>query len=110
MSGRLSNEEYDRRKQFLQEITSLTNAELVEIVRILKKHNFQYSENSNGVFFNIAVVPQELFEELHGFINFTNKNRKSIEDRSCLMSTLGVGPLTEEESVELYAVKEALKK
>jgi hypothetical protein len=110
MSGRLSDVEYDRRKQFLHDITSLTNAELVEIVRILKKHNFQYSENLNGVFFNIAIVPQDLFEELHHFIVFTNKNRKTIEDRSSLMSTLGVEPLTEEENIELHAAKEALKK
>jgi hypothetical protein len=88
----LSPEEYARRKQFLQEITSLTNAELIEIVRILRTHKFSYSENSNGVFFNIATVPQPLFEDLDKFIQFTKTNRSSIEDRKSLMSTLGVEP------------------
>ena len=65
MSGLLTTEEYNRRKQFLEEILSLTNAELIEIVRILRAHKFVYSENTNGVFFNIAAVSQSLFEELN---------------------------------------------
>ena len=105
MSG-LSIEEYDRRKQFLQEISSLTAAELIEIVRILRKHKFVYSENTNGVFFNVATVPQDLFEDLHTFIQFTKTNRTSIEDRNKLFTTLGVEPLSEKEKAEVAAVIE----
>jgi len=105
MSG-LSLEEYNRRKQFLQEISSLTTAELIEIVRILRQHKFAYSENTNGVFFNVAAVPQELFEDLHTFIQFTKTNRSSIEDRNKLFTTLGVEPLSEKEKAEVAAVIE----
>jgi len=97
MSGTLSLEEYDRRKQFLQDIGSLTNPELIEIVRILQTHKFQYSENINGIFFNVAAVPQPIFEELYTFLQFTKTNRSSIEDRKLLFSTLGVEPLSEKE-------------
>ena len=98
--------EYNRRKQFLEEITSLTNAELIEIVRILRAHKFSYSENTNGIFFNIAAVPQDLFEELHTFIQFTKTNRASIEDRTSLFQTLGVEPLSEKERADVAAVIE----
>jgi len=106
MSGLLTTEEYNRRKQFLEEILSLTNAELIEIVRILRAHKFVYSENTNGVFFNIAAVSQSLFEELNKFIQFTKTNRTSIEDRKSLFSTLGVEPLSEKEKLEVAAVIE----
>jgi len=112
MSG-LSVEEYDRRKQFLQELSSLTTAELIEIVRILRRHKFAYSENTNGVFFNVATVPQDLFEALDTFIQFTKTNRSSIEERNQLFTTLGVEPLSEKEKAEVAAVIEehpALKK
>lgn len=102
----LSIEEYDRRKQFLQEISSLTTAELIEIVRILRAHKFAYSENTNGVFFNLAAVPQDLFEDLNSFIQFTKTNRTSIEDRNKLFTTLGVEPLSEKEKAEVAAVIE----
>ena len=105
-SGTLSLEEYDRRKQFVQEITSLTNPELIEIVRILKKHNFVYSENMNGVFFNVAAVPQEVFDDLHIFLQFTKTNRSSIDDRKLLFSTLGVEPLSEKEQANVAATIE----
>lgn len=106
MASGLTIEEYDRRKQFLQEISSLTNAELIEIVRILRTHKFAYSENTNGVFFNVAAVPQELFEALDTFIQFTKTNRSSIEDRNKIFTTLGVEPLSEKEKAEVAAVIE----
>ena len=105
MSG-LSIEEYNRRKQFLNEISSLTNAELIEIVRILRENKFAYSENTNGVFFNVSAVSQPLFEELNKFIQFTKTNRTSIEDRNKLFTTLGVEPLSDKEKAEVAAVIE----
>jgi hypothetical protein len=106
MSGHLSDEEYARRKLFVQEISTLTHAEYIEIVRILRAHKYTYSENSNGVFFNAAAIPQELFEELQKFLQFTKTNRASIEDRSSLFHTLGVEPLSEKEKLTMDATIE----
>jgi hypothetical protein len=106
MSNRLSPEEYDRRKQFVQDVSSLTNAELIEIVRILRVHKFIYSENSNGVFFNAAALPATLFDELQTFIQFTKTNRTAIEDRTSIFTTLGVEPLSEKEKADMNATLE----
>ena len=102
----LSTEEYDRRKLFVQDISTLTTAELIEIVRILRAHKFSYSENTNGVFFNAVSLPQELFDELQSFLQFTKTNRTAIEDRSSLFSTLGVVPLSEKEKAVMTATIE----
>ena len=84
----LSSEEYARRKAFLDALVHLTKSEHVEIVRILKKHSINYNENQNGIFFNVANLAQAVYDDLENFLHFTQKNRLSLSDRDCLMSTL----------------------
>lgn len=84
----LSPTEYERRRLFLEGIKGLTKAEHVEIVRILQKHGAVYSENTNGVFFNVTTLEQEVFNALELFLNFTQSNRRDLADREFFMSTL----------------------
>jgi hypothetical protein len=87
----LSNEEYERRKLFLDGLHSLTKAEHIEIIRILQKHETEFSENNNGIFFNVCAIPQNVFDALELFLQFTQKNRQTLEDREVYMSTLSTG-------------------
>jgi hypothetical protein len=84
----LTQEEYTRRKTFLDSLKGLTKSEYAEIVRILQKNEVQISENKNGIFFNVAGLPQIVFDELEKFINFTQSNRQSLADRDSILSTL----------------------
>lgn len=84
----LSAAEYERRRTFLDGIKLLTKAEHIEIVRILQKHKAVYSENSNGVFFNVATLEQSTFDSLELFLKFTQSNRKDLADREIFLSTL----------------------
>ena len=86
--GLLPGEEYERRKRFLDGLKSLTRAEHIEIVRILQKHSVNFSENQNGVFFNVGLLTQEAFDALELFITFTNSNKKYLSDRETFMSSL----------------------
>jgi hypothetical protein len=81
-------EEYERRKCFLDGLSGLTKSEYVEIIRILNKYEFAYSENDNGIFFNVCNVPQDLFDALELFLNFAQTNRKNLSERELFMSTL----------------------
>ena len=87
----LAQDEYERRKQFLEGIRSLTKAEHIEIIRILKNHEAEYSENTNGVFFNVCTLEKPVFDALELFLNFTQKNRVNLEDREMYLSTLSTG-------------------
>ena len=71
----LTTEEYDQRKLFSDQVKLLTKSEMEEIYRILKNSNAEYSENSNGVFFDVSKLPAEIFAELQKFMVFCNKNR-----------------------------------
>ena len=84
----LSSEEYERRKQFLENLKGLTKTEYIEIVRILQKHSAEYSENLNGVFFNCCNLPQMVFDDLELFLKFTQTNRKTLADREVYLSSL----------------------
>lgn len=84
----LSQEEYSRRKRFLDSLRGLTISEYAEIIRILQAHTVAFSENQNGIFFNVASLEQKVFDDLEKFLLFTQSNRQSLSDRDCFLSTL----------------------
>lgn len=77
----LTSEEYEQRKLFSQEVKLLTKNEMEEVYRILKLHKAEFSENSNGVFFDVSKLPAEVFKELQQFMIFSKKNRDDFHDR-----------------------------
>jgi hypothetical protein len=77
----LTSEEYEQRKLFSQEVKLLTKNEMEEVYRILKVHKAEFSENSNGVFFDVSKLPAEVFKELQQFMIFSKKNRDDFNDR-----------------------------
>lgn len=83
----LSNEEYEQRKKVLLDLKSLVKSEQEQIFLILKKHKLDYSENSNGVFFDLSRIPREPFEEIQKFLSFCQANRNEFETRNKQMET-----------------------
>jgi hypothetical protein len=84
----LHGQEYVRRKQFLESLKGLSKSEYIEIGRILQKHEVGFSENQNGIFFNVATLPQDVFDDLERFLLFTQTNRANLMDRDSILSTL----------------------
>ena len=79
---------YELRKQLLDEIKSLSKEEYYELFRIIKKNNVDYSENSNGIFFDLCSISQEIFEKIKSFIEYSKAQKKSEEDRTNTLYTL----------------------
>jgi hypothetical protein len=77
----LSTEEYDRRKQFLQDLKILSKEEQEELYRILKQTKAELSENSNGIFFDVSKLPSDAFEALQKFMSFCLNNRQAFASR-----------------------------
>jgi hypothetical protein len=74
-------EDYEIRKEFLEDLKLLNKTEQEEIFRIIKSSNTQYSENSNGIFFDISKILPTTFSEMQQFMNFCKSNRKNFESR-----------------------------
>jgi hypothetical protein len=88
LPGKLTSSEYERRRVFHESLKGLTKAEYVEIVRLLNKYEESYSENLNGVFFNVCTISQVTFDALELFLKFTQSNRRDLADREVFLSTL----------------------
>jgi len=79
---------YERRKQFLDDTKTLEKEEYHEIFRILKKNAVEYTENSNGVFFDINTVSKDTFEKLLSFMELCKTQRSDEKKRNAEMETI----------------------
>ena len=79
--------EYSRREKFLNALRHLGEPEFLEILRLLQKKNIHYSENANGVFFDVVALDQDTFNELEQFIEFVRKNRDELLERETLINS-----------------------
>ena len=75
-------DDYELRKEFCKEITSLSRPELEELYRILRREGGEFSENSNGIFFDVAALPASVFQSLWKFIEFCKSNARDLEERN----------------------------
>ena len=66
----LTDIEYENRKKFLADLKSLSKTESLKMFDILKVHKIEYSENSNGIFFDLIKVSKEAFDELLIYMEF----------------------------------------
>jgi len=81
-------DDYDRRKEFCKDIGLLSRPELEELYRILRREGGEFSENSNGIFFDVSSLPTHIFESLWKFIDFCKSNAKNLEERSKMIDDM----------------------
>jgi hypothetical protein len=79
---------YERRKQFFEHLKILVKSEYEEVFRILKRNKEEYTENSNGIFFDVNVVGDACFAALEEYMNFCLENRRIEEGRAKELASL----------------------
>lgn len=72
----LTNEEYDTRKRFLEDLKLLSKTEHAKILEILQKWKADYSENSNGIFFDVSKISAETFKDIQAYMEFCRTVRQ----------------------------------
>ena len=90
MSGAptLTKEEYEQRKQVLEDFKTLDKEEYEEVFRIIKRNGVAFTENSNGVHFDLCHVNQDTIQQLMKFLELSKTQRDNEEARSKEMDTL----------------------
>lgn len=73
--------DYDKRKQLLEDLKILNKGEKEEVFRILKLTESIFSENSNGIFFDVSKLSNDAFEQILKFLQFCKKNREEFQQR-----------------------------
>jgi hypothetical protein len=82
------NDNYELKKAMLDDIKGFSIEECKELFRILKQNNVQYTENSNGIFFDLVPIEHDVFFKLVNFVDFTKAQKKSEEIRASELDTL----------------------
>jgi hypothetical protein len=77
----MDSAEYERRRAFIDTIKTMSRPEHMEIARILRKHGVTMSENRSGIFFDMAKLTTEVFEELLRFREFVLQNNQELDKR-----------------------------
>ena len=59
--------------QTKEKIESLHRPYQIQILRILKKHNVEFNENRNGVFFNLAKLDEDTLTDIEKYLNYVDQ-------------------------------------
>lgn len=65
----------EHKKRFIDDLKILCKSEYEEIFRILKRDGVSFSENYNGIFFDVNILSQETFEKMQNYMEFCKKQR-----------------------------------
>ena len=78
------------RKSLFDNIKILDMPEQEEIFRIIRKTKESYTENSNGIFFDLSTISDETFNLIKEYINFCLKTRQEHELRLKDLETIRI--------------------
>ena len=67
---------YEERKNIFDYIKNLVHSEQEEIFRIIRKTKENYTENSNGIFFDLATICESTFIQINEYLKFCSKTRQ----------------------------------
>ena len=81
---------YEERKKVFENIKVLVKPEQEEIFRIIRKTKENYTENSNGIFFDLASVSDDTFSQIKEYITFCLKTRQEDAERLKELETIRI--------------------
>ena len=68
------------RKSLLEQISSLSSTEHGEIFKMLRNHGINFTQNKNGIFFNLTALDDSLVEEIYNFVSYCVSNKKQLDE------------------------------
>lgn len=68
------------KKALIEKISKLSKIEHEEIFKLMKSKNEAFTQNKNGVFFNLSMISDEIVTEVEQFVDFCLKNKQELDD------------------------------
>jgi hypothetical protein len=81
---------YEERKRVFENIKCTVKPEQEEIFRIIHRAKEQYTENSNGVFFDLSKISDTSFLHIKEYIEFCLKTRQEDAERLQELETIRI--------------------
>ncbi len=72
---------YEERKKIFENLKVLVKSEQEEVFRIIRKTKDNYTENSNGIFFDLASVSDDAVTQIKEYLDFCLKTRQEDAER-----------------------------
>lgn len=72
---------YEDRKKIFDTLKLLVSTEQEEVYKIIRKYKETYTENYNGIFFDLNTISDEAFIKIKEYIDFCLDNRHNHEAR-----------------------------
>ena len=69
----------DELKNLRDIIENLDTIHQLNILKILKNNNINYTENNNGIFINMSLLNKITLLHMRNFINYVNLQQKQLE-------------------------------
>lgn len=60
------------------EVEKMEKIHQINILKIFKKHNIDFTENSNGIFVNMTILSTDILEEINSYISYVNLQQKQL--------------------------------
>jgi hypothetical protein len=79
---------YEQRRTLHENLKQLVKSEYEQVFRILKKYNEPYTENSNGIFFDVTNIQADTYNEIRNFLDFCIQNRSNEQARISELASL----------------------
>lgn len=68
------------KKALLDKINKLSKIEHEEIFKMMRGKNEPFTQNKNGVFFNLSQVPDNVIQDIEVFVEFCTKNKEQLDE------------------------------
>jgi dsDNA-specific endonuclease/ATPase MutS2 len=81
---------YDDKKRVFEDIKTLARPEQEELFRILRRMKEPYTENSNGIFFDLTLISEQAFDQMKEYLRFCLWTRREHEQRLKEMETIRI--------------------
>ena len=85
---RLSLQDYDERKSCLEEIKHLSKEQYEGLFFVLKHHSISFTENSNGIFFDLTSLTADEFQKIKEFLHLCTTQNQNEQERTKELQTL----------------------
>lgn len=67
------------RRQLSEKINSLGNTEHLEIYKIIQENGVSFTENNNGIFFNLTTLSEEVLNIITNFVHYCCENKTELD-------------------------------
>lgn len=68
------------KKLLANQISTLSETEHMEILKILDEHGVPMTRNANGVFLNLTTLDSDIIQQIERFVDFSISNKASLDD------------------------------